>query len=168
MNIFAFDDDVRLSAQWLDDVRKNKMISETNQLLASAINTLTPDNDVEGLCGYPKSVPAHGCARWARAASENFLWLLKYNREMLSQWGDVHKGYDRLVAAEKWFHGGGRDSFPEQMRTPFYNGTTNQELGISYKHIANTNAAYRMYIRHRWQLDTIKLSWKRGKEPWWK
>ena len=168
MNIFAFDDDVRLSALWLDDVRKNKMISETNQLLASAINILDPNHNVKGLCSYPKSVPSHGCAMWAREAACNFQWLLYYNKEMLLQWDKPHAGHDKLIAAINWFYGGGSKLFREIYRTPFYNGTTNQALGISYKHVANTNAAYRLYIRDRWSNDTIKLSWKRGEEPCWR
>lgn len=37
MNIFAFDPDPWACALWLDDVRKNKMILETAQLLSSAV-----------------------------------------------------------------------------------------------------------------------------------
>ena len=72
------------------------------------------------------------------------------------------------MAAYQWFYSGGQGQFPEIYMTPFYNGTTNKAQGLSFKHISNTNAAYRLYIRERWNRDTIKLTWNKGEKPWWK
>ena len=47
MNIFAFDKCPMRSALWLDDIRKNKMILESAQMLSTAVRALCPDTTLE-------------------------------------------------------------------------------------------------------------------------
>lgn len=166
VNIFAFDPCARMSALWLDDVRKNKMILESCQLLSTAMNVLAPDHKLDT---YKTSYLNHPCAVWARESELNFTWLVGYTKHLLSMRGAPHKSSRIVVLADKFLWDRQyRLSFPSFEQTPFVNCAANQSVGVSFKHIHNTCAAYRMYIRARWSLDTIKLTWRHGEQPWWR
>lgn len=168
MNIFAFDDDYNLSALWLDDVRKNKMIVESCQLLSTAINILQPNHEYDV---YKTAFQNHPCAKWVRESYSNYVWLIRYTSSLILQRDRVHSCMDvlnQLISFYVRTDPFDKKIFPQFERTPFVNCAANQSLGISYKNLPNTNAAYRMYIRDRWSTDIIKLSWKHGEEPWWK
>lgn len=75
MNIFVFDPDPAEAALYLDDVRRNKMILETAQLLSSAMHVNHLGNN------YPIYKPTHlghPCAKWTAKSKGNFAWLLEY------------------------------------------------------------------------------------------
>ena len=63
MNIFAFDKCPMRSALWLDDIRKNKMILESAQMLSTAVRALCPDTTLEV---YKTAYLNHPCSKWAR------------------------------------------------------------------------------------------------------
>lgn len=164
MNIFAYDPCPIQSALWLDDVRKNKMIVEGCQLLSTTVALRIP---AMAHRVYRKSYVNHPCAIWARASLANFNWLLTHTMAMHEQRGRPHKS-SRLFPVFLELRNGDFGSFPEKNLTPFANCAANAGLGISYKHISNTHAAYRLYSLYRWKHDTIKLSWKYGEEPPWR
>lgn len=166
MNIFAFDPCARMSALWLDDVRKNKMILESCQLLSTAINTLCPDHNLNT---YKTSYLNHPCAIWARESECNFAWLVGYTKHLLAMRDKPHKSSRIVSEAGKFLWDSQyRLSFPSFEQTPFVNCAQNLSVGVTFKHIHNVHAAYRMYIRTRWDMDTIKLTWQYGDEPWWR
>lgn len=167
MNIFAFDDCPKLSALWIDDVRKNKMILESCQMMSHCMHTLMPHHDRPVYQPFTKAgYIKHGCTLWVQEAWENFWWLLQYTNHCLSMRNRPHACYD-LIPHFHWFLAQ-ENIFPTVFKTPFSNNAARADLGISFKHVDNTNAAYRMYIRKRWEIDTIKLSWNDGDKPWWK
>lgn len=162
MNIFAFDHDPHTSALWLDDIRKNKMITETGQLLTcyydkahSPIFTL---RDINRL-GYPVSVAKHPCHGWLQKDDLNVIWLVELLRSYLRQWNKEHASSRILNDLGHIYY--------EQAPHSFVNCAANVSVGVSFKHIMNTNAAYRLYINESWKKGTIKLSWKYGEKPWW-
>lgn len=161
MNIFAYDPCPYKSALWLDDVRKNKMIVETAQLLSTAMNVLDPTHNHHV---YKTSYLNHPCAVWARQSAANFTWLVAYMEHLVAQRGKPHKSSE-LLPAFKSFRTSGM--FPEAGLTPFANCARNQSLGIDYSFVDNVHAAYRLYSRERWSNDTIKLTWNNGKRPFW-
>lgn len=168
MNIFVFDPNPELSALWLDDVRKNKMITETCQILSTAMNILVPNHKYDVMASFN---PKHGSNVWARASLDNFKWLLTYVRHLnnqrgLNSDGSRHAAFPVLIQAEG-FAFEHRDAFPAVYLTPFSNNAARQDIGISYKHIADTNLAYRLYIRERWANDPFTPTWKHGEQPWW-
>ena len=88
MNIFALDQCPMQSALWLDDIRKNKMILESAQMLSTAVRTLCPDTDLEV---YRVAYLNHPCTIWARQSRANFRWLLSHMSHLFIQKGGVHK-----------------------------------------------------------------------------
>jgi len=163
LNIFVYDPSYTQSALWLDDMRKNKMIVESAQLLSTAMNVLVPNH---GKPVYKTSYLNHPCAKWARASQGNFLWLFNYVLELYSQRGRPHKT-SRLFPVFENFSSRS-SNFTATKQTPFVNCARAKDLGVDYTHIPNVYAAYRLYHRERWSMDTIKLSWKHGEEPFWR
>ena len=82
MNIFAFDRCPMQSASWLDDIRKNKMILESAQMLSTAVRMLDPDTN---LSVYKLAYINHPCSKWARASRDNFKWLLSHMSWLYNQ-----------------------------------------------------------------------------------
>ena len=155
MNIFCTSSCPTQSALWLDDVRKNKMILESAQLLSNAVRYNDPT-----FTGhlYKLTHNSHPCSRWARSSKSNFKWLLDHLKALCEQWGQ-HKTA-LLVPTFEEFYGTGH--FKSLDPTPFVNCTA------SFKHEPDTHLAYRLQMNEKWNNDTIKLSWKRGEVPPWK
>jgi hypothetical protein len=163
MNIFAYDPCYVQSATWLDDVRSNKMIVESSQLMSTAMHVLTPGH---GKRVYKLSFLNHPCAIWARASQANFTWLLNYTETLYEQRKRAHKT-SRLFPIFRTF-ANDRSNFPLTRQTPFVNCARSKDVGVDYTHIRNVHAAYRLYHRERWSMDTINLSWHHGQEPTWR
>lgn len=162
MNLFVFDPDPRLSALWLDDVRKNKIILECAQMLSTAINCLQPNHNLDI---YDSFNPKHPCCVWVRSSWANYKWTLDYMKALYNQRGKPHSSYDYIHLFEKFLKR--RRKFPETYPTPFANCAANDDVGVSFKHIPDTCLAYRKYISARWELDTINVTWNHGEKPWW-
>ncbi len=79
MNIFVIDQDPIKSASVLDDLRLNKMILETAQLLSCAyvhlFDGLWPEHQKEL---YKVTHVNHPCSIWARKSVKNYVWLTQY------------------------------------------------------------------------------------------
>lgn len=162
MNIFAFDPNYKVSALWLDDIRKNKAILECAQLLSSAIRFYDPTTK---LPVYKQTHSGHPCTHWTRASRSNYQWLVSYMQALVDQKFGDHASAALLPYFRDYAKSG---EFFKDAPTQFANCAANQDLGISFKHIPDTCLAYRMYINERWKLDTIPLSWAWGKKPSWK
>jgi hypothetical protein len=161
MNIFAFSPDPWESALWLDDVRKNKMILETAQLLSSAVAINDPSWASHV---YKPTHLGHPCAKWVMQSKLNYSWLMTYMYSLASQFGK-HKSFELFNTFEDYYYKGW---FPSEAQTPFPNCAANSDLGISFKHIPDVHEAYRLYISERWRRDTIMLTWIHGEEPLWR
>lgn len=101
MNIFFLDKDPKKSAQYLVNSHVVKLITEHNQLL-SAAHHLHPDNDYDQIKDkiYKLTHKNHPCAKWVRACTANYLWLVHYNKELCIEYTyryeKRHKGEDIL------------------------------------------------------------------------
>lgn len=170
MNIFVFHPSVHISALWLDDVRKNKMITESCQIMSTAANCLVGKQH-EGM--YRNFNPAHGSNRWAMSSYSNYLWLLRYTTCLLDQRplnadGTPHACTEMVRHIfPSWLENNAK-SFRKSRLTPFSNNAANEDVGVNYKWMRNTVIAYRCYINDRWNMDKIKLSWNFGQEPKWR
>ncbi len=172
MNIFAFHHSPRLCALWLDDVRKNKMILESCQLMSTACNVLLPNHNFDVYKNFNKN---HPCNKWVRASYKNYYWLYRYTNYLITMRGKNHECIDI------WHNLGEMldpKYFPSYDLTPFANSAANQDVGISFKHIQNPHTAYRMYINERWKIDihnkyvlklpnAIDITWNHGQKPNW-
>lgn len=162
MNIFALDKCPMQSAQWLDDIRKNKMILESAQMLSTAVRVLCPDTD---LSVYKVAYLNHPCTIWARQSRENFKWLLSHMAHLYLQKGGNHKS-GKLIPDLDYY--GFTGYFPSEGLTPFANCARNLERGVDYSDHPDTHEAYRMYMNDRWKENNITLTWRWGREPEWR
>ena len=162
MNLFAFDPDPWVSALWLDDVRKNKMILESAQMLSTAVRMLSPSprQDV-----YRPTHVSHPACRWVRESKYNFFWTLDWMTALYKQRGRDHASA-KLIPIFDQFVVDGR--FPVENLTPFANCAANQSVGVSFKHMEDTHEAYKHYICARWEHDQRPPVWWHGKEPEWR
>lgn len=78
MNIFLTSKNPIEAARHLDDLRLNKMILETAQILSQAFRVLYFDSDEL----YKDTHINHPCCVWARENEDNFTWLFLYFREL--------------------------------------------------------------------------------------
>ena len=162
MNIFALSECPEQSALWLDDVRKNKMILESAQMLSTAVRWLDPDTT---LPVYKLAHINHPCSKWARASRSNFRWLIDHMTHMFTQKGGLHKSARLLDYFHQFADSG---DFPNEDLQPFANCARNLERGVDYSDVDDVHQAYRMYMNDRWKEHTIKLSWRWGEEPEWR
>ena len=162
MNIFAFDKCPMRSALWLDDIRKNKMILESAQMLSTAVRALCPDTTLEV---YKSAYLNHPCSKWARQSRANFQWLLHHMSWLYNQKTGDHKSARLIPEFQKYADDG---DFPDEYLTPFANCARNLERGVDYSEVDDVHQAYRMYMNDRWKERNITLTWRWGEEPDWR
>ncbi len=164
MNIFATHSSPRLCALWLDDLRANKMILESCQLLSTTINTVHPNH---GLKTYKNFNPNHPCGLWTQASRQNFAWLLEHTRWLLELRGKKdHKCYTNYNLCKEWL----TTNFwrlPNNDVMTFQNCAANEGAGINYKNVKDVHLAYRLYLNHRWKEDKKPPTWSTGEKPNW-
>ena len=78
MNIFAVDQDPKISAQQLCDKHVVKMILESAQMLCAVY-----DN---GTAPYKRAFYNHPCTIWARETEQNYEWLLNHAYAMCQEY----------------------------------------------------------------------------------
>jgi hypothetical protein len=160
MNIFVFDPCPNRSALWLDDVRKNKMILETAQLLSTSIRLNDPTTQAKV---YKVTHKGHPCTVWARRSRSNFKWLLRY----LNALGEQFCGHKSLQLIPFFDDYASSGWFPNEQSSGFANCARNASQGLDFTNVPCVHTAYRMYICERWKRDTIRLSWNKGEKPYW-
>lgn len=82
MNIFALSRDPIEAAQLHVDRHVVKMVTESAQLLCTALRECGADSDTL----YRSTHRNHPCAVWARATSGNYLWLLSLLDALLHEY----------------------------------------------------------------------------------
>ena len=154
MNIFVVDPDTKICAQALDDLRLNKMIIETAQLLSTALRSHGSTAQI-----YNITHLNHPCAIWARLNSENYLWLLKYMEELVaervSRTGRSHKSADLIPTLKSESH-----LIPIGQLTMWPNCT-------NFKHIKDVHEAYKVALIDKWLNDKRQPKWTNQERPAW-
>jgi hypothetical protein len=164
MNIFATHYNPALCAAWLDDLRANKMILESCQLLSTAINQVHPDH---GLKTYKNFNPNHPCCIWTRSSRLNFHWLLQHTWHLLDLRGKKeHKCWTNYNLCSEWFNAN-HWRLPKTELMSFQNSAANEGAGINYKNVKDVHLAYRLYLNHRWKEDKKPPTWVTGTKPAW-
>jgi len=96
MNIFLTNYNPAIASQHLDDLRLNKMILETAQILSQAYRYFFGDNDKL----YKDTHINHPCCVWVRKSVKNYNWLVFYfielNSERFYRAGKNHLSYTKL------------------------------------------------------------------------
>ena len=155
MNIFVIDPATHVCARALDDLRLNKMIIETAQLLSAALRL----HGYNGTDVYKTTHVNHPCAIWARTSSGNYNWLLNYFDDLCleraARTGKTHKTENLRYAFAK-----NKTIIPIGDQTVWPNCTP-------YKHIADIHEAYRLTLIDKWKNDKRPPKWTNGFKPQW-
>lgn len=155
MNIFAIDYDPVLAAKALCNKHCVKMVSESTELLCTALYALGDPVPCDEKYVRRNYINNRFCL-WARETHSNFEWLLKHGRALAAEYnfryGKIHdcqKYLDRIQAPK----------LPSGDLTPFARSAAVQEFDI-----ADPIEAYRaMYIRDK----AYFARWTRRPPPAW-
>lgn len=154
MNIFVIDPDPRICAQALDDLRLNKMILETAQLLSTAIRY----HGYTGNLAYKSTHVNHPCSIWARACLGNYRWLLNYfsalTFERAARTGKTHKCESLYTLFRCNEH-----LIPTGPLTTFANCSLYKDHG--------TFDAYKLTMIDKWAKDKRPPKWTNAQKPSW-
>lgn len=160
MNIFVTHEDPRISAINLDDKRVIKMVLESAQMLCTALH----EHGASHLAQYKPTHKNHPCNIWCRETHMNYAWLLMHFKALCDEYtfrrGKIHKSslmYDDLFEGVKHISNG--------KLTAFANCAARQDMGISYKHLADIPEAYRLYLTDRWSSDKLNPKWTGRTRP---
>lgn len=154
MNIFYTSNCPKESAKYLDNKRVVKMCLETAQLLSTALRV----NGYNGDLAYKITHKNHPSTKWVCSSRSNFEWLVEHFKalcfEYTDRYGKIHKSSRLLGIFQCCKH-----LIPDSGFTSPPNCAANKDKGISYKHIANTEIAYQMYLNDRWESDSREPKW---------
>lgn len=162
MNIHFFHPDPTTNANYLDDKRLIKMITENLQMMAAALHRhgLT-DHLPLNKQGKPYRIshPHHPSTIWTGDSRSNLLWLCTYTEALYSRYkragGQAFTNVpDNLVRVRE-----GALRMPDEGLTEFVNCARSKDLGIDYTDVEDVFTAYQLYMGSRWEMDTIKLTW---------
>jgi Pyrimidine dimer DNA glycosylase len=165
MNIFATDNCPEKSAQALDNLRINKMIIESAQMLSTvARSNGFPSKD----CLFKAAWHHHPCTMWAGASRKNFQWLVDHTIALATEWN--LRGF-KYHSAEWLPHvcQSDLDDCLNLMTTP-----SNQGLGLTpfanctpYKGVRDPVDAYRYTMADKWSFDVSAPRWGLRGSPVW-
>ncbi len=145
MQLFILSEQAEEAATLLDDKRTVKMVTETAQIISSAL-WLT------GQTGFYKLTHAnHPIVKWAAADTRNLAWAVRYFKaiceEYTRRYGRQHKCEQYLSLLTNWL------TTEYQQPIKFYNLAANRELGIDYTDYPVVTIAYQLYLNDRWDTD---------------
>lgn len=166
MNIFVYDPDPHTCALWVDDVRKNKLITEHGQMLTAALDYRKPVwfSKRSGRINYPVSVMSHPCTRWVRESWANFRWLVTLNQYYIDMWPGHHAS-NRIMSAA--YEAGDTFGMNDSL-TPFANCARSRSHNLDFTNVDDVHQAYRQYHVARWAMDNPPPTWKHGRAPSWR
>ena len=156
MNIFHTSDDPRECALALDDLRVNKMIIETAQLLCTALRLA----GVEDERLYRITHQNHPSAIWARETRANFDWLVQHAIALCDVYTEVrereHATRDVIIECRNH-----RQVIRSGALTPFANCSMIKHDRIS------TVRSYQLTMDIKWEFDVRKPTWIGRGPPTW-
>lgn len=164
MNLFATDKDSRVAAKHLDDIRLNKMITESCQMLVIALvkNGLPKERIPLTKAGKPYKTKGHAnhpVTIWTGRTRKNFRWHMDYLAEMLDEYhyrtGKTRAGDDIYYVA----HDNDR-LIPDGILEPFQNCSLYKETLAQ-----DVCECYRQTMIDKWLKDKIKVKWTKREPP---
>lgn len=165
MNIFCVSRHPRKCARALDDLRLNKMMLETAQILCTVINMEGKSQRTP----YRSTHINNPIIKWAYSDPHHWSWLWHlgnaYGDEIIHRNGRRHASHlviQGLTLNWPWLEGEPRRDIE------FYNGARHRGLDIDYTYIDNTHKAYKAYLNARWDTAKRDPTWKKRGEPSWR
>jgi hypothetical protein len=161
MNIFLTSTNESIAVEHLDDLRLNKMILETAQLLSQAYRFFFGEHpDL-----YKNTHVNHPCAVWARERKHNYFWLFNYfyflNYERKFRTGKNHKSYEILysVFLAKNFCAWHMITDDLKLSDFNFNCTNKKYLDLPI------TEQYQNYLVEKWIFDKRKPTWTKRNIP---
>ena len=155
MNIFFTDPSPIKSAKYLDTKRVNKMILESCQMLATAVN------ENGGKAIYKSTHKNHPSTKWATYSYDNWKWLWNHMVALAMEYkrrrGKVHASFMKFVKSD--IKQQAMAVLPKNGLTDKPNCAANQSVGVSYKHVDDVYEAYKLYLCDRWETDKRTPVW---------
>lgn len=137
-------------AKVLDNMRVNKMIVESLQMLCTAVNVRAGKQ----LAPYKSFGPNHPLNVWVRTSVYNWRWLWQHAKALIAVWhertGKVHK-CSHLMDTALWELG--ETWLPLAPATEHINFAKRTSMGLDYTNVSDINKAYMLYLNNRWELD---------------
>lgn len=163
MNLFVTDINPAIAATHLDDMRLNKMITESCQMIVMAMvqNGLPHSKIPLTKAGTPYRVKGHAnhpITKWTGMTRGNFHWHVLYLFSMLKEYhlrtGKIRTGENIIASAIDNY-----SLIPDGDLEPFYNCSTHRG--------GDTITAYRLTLLDKWEKDKIKVKWTNIEPPKW-
>lgn len=157
MNIFVLDKNPVLAAEYACDKHVVKQITESSQLLCTALAIRTghiPE------FGFKPTHTNHPCAKWCRETNGNFQWLVKHTKALIKEYDKRYgktSNFSRSRAIVQYCEITSIDN--NDSLTPFVLAMPEQ-----YKS-SNPVVSYRNYYRNE---KSRFASWKSTVPYWWK
>lgn len=155
-----------MCAQYLDDLRVNKIILEAGQMLSTAARLHGPKEFESPL--YRKAHPGHPCTKWVQTTRSNYEWCISYwvalNIEKKRRTNRAHSAWERFRKGEVFRRFA--SCIPDGPLTPFANATRRVDLNIDFRHVVPTTLAYRKYLDARWTIEAENDRPKFATTPW--
>jgi hypothetical protein len=153
MNIFVTSSCPVECAKALDDVRVNKMILETAQLLCTAHHQWHSATSMM----YKPTHVNHPCAIWVRSSQDNYQWTFDHFTALLREFEFRRSKHHACKLLWRTL----REHPPilGLTQTPFANCSLFKQLPV--------HDAYRATMLHKWANDKIKVSFTHRGCPEW-
>lgn len=170
MNIFLVDKDPQICALALDDLRLNKMIIETGQMLSTAFRYhFKSDINKYSSLLYKETHINHPCNVWLRRSLANYEWTLRYFQALYEERRyrtlKSHATWDRLF----WLlqHYENSRIIKPRVAPQFDNADC---FNCSNHNAQDIFMSYKLCMVDKWQQDIMKLrkpKWTRRGPPDW-
>lgn len=162
MNIFITDNDPQACARNLDDVRLNKMILETAQMLCTVAYEHLPHDVIP----YKSTHVNHPCTKWVRSSTDALVWTVQHFNalysEKLYRTGKPHLSYSKLQPMLSQLARTLAIAYDKQLDgppNPVYAGDYPVHTACKLDVIKS----YRSTMAHKWTDDIAK-----GRAPTWR
>jgi hypothetical protein len=149
MNIFVTSECPWECAEYLDPKRRNKMLTETCQMLATVLHWNNAPELPRKADGSTMKVshPHHPCTKWAGRTRGNYLWLLEHAEALYCTYRAKDGGKAHLHVPENLeiFR---RMAYcvSDGQRTAFQNSARNTEKNLDFTHLP-VYTAYRQFLK---------------------
>lgn len=162
MNIFVTCECPIACAKVLDDLRLNKMILETGQMLSTAVRITNPNYEYLDKL-YKITHVNHPCTKWARNCKENYNWLFKHFESLCFEFqyrrDKVHTTETKLLPYLDPIVGAADKINYCYLPIQFVNCS-------AYKDYEDVFIAYQKTLRDKWDNDKRPPKWTKRQEPW--
>ena len=160
MQLFVVSQNPVECAQALDDLRLNKMVLETAQLLCNAARQFASSNIKDML--YRPSHERHPCSLWLQQDPRNLSWGIELFKALHDEWewrrqtNSGHLSWIKLAGVFSLYYS------PLPWPTEFVNCSQFKD------HELDVFTSYQLTLNHKWRADTKPPKWTRRGAPLWR